>query len=351
MAIYTLRDRQGVTWAFDPDVIYSIIRGAVRAQLIRNRSRVVENNPGWLLPTTYNLETNWQGFRAELDSESERYWQNAEMQLRTSTETMRNNLIGLVSNATSDLAWYRNESRSVSQRSSANINRVVSNWETALTVATTVRDGSATFLIVTSGLVSGGAGFAAAGALGMTGISTGTAMTTLAVGSVMRGAFTWQDTGNVGSAMVNAIGSFSVGAIGIGAAGTTMAGVSQMTRAEQATILVISSAGQGATSGLQALAEGKNIRAAAAQAGVSALSQALGGLAGNRFEKLGFIAQAAIGTAIDLAGNAASNAAGDRFQNPPTIPRPTTAGTVDFAGLPVSEAEAWVTRYALARVR
>lgn len=351
MALSAVQDRSGNVWLFDPDVIYSIIRAAVRAQLIRRRSRVVENNAGWLLPTTYNLDVNWNGFRSELNSECERYWHNAEMQLRTDPQTMQGNLTGLVTDAVNDMAWFRNETRSAAQRSNSSISRVVSNWETAESVARFVRDGSATFLIVTSGVVSGGAGFAAAGAAGMTGISGGTAMTTLAVGSAMRGAFTYQDTGNVGSAALNAVGSFTVGAIGLTAAGGAAGAASQMSRAEQATVLIISSAAQGTVSGLQAIVEGKGFKVAAAQAGVSALTQAVGGVVGQRIEWMGFFAQSGVGTAIDLAGNIGGNALGDQISRSTPLAVPPTRGACDFAGLPANQAANYVAQYALARRR
>ena len=230
MPVYGVRDSRGGIWAFDPNVIYGITRAAVRTRLIRQRSRVITDNPGMFLPTTYHLETNWTGYRAELDVEAARYWAEAEMHLRSAPDNFYGTLVGLVNDAITDNNWHRSESTRLQRQSSANISRVVGNWETALTAARITRDLSATILVVTAGVVMAPAGAAAAGAAGMTGISAGTATTTLAVGSAMRGAFTYQDTGNVGSAMVNATGTFIVGMIGIGGASA-----GTLTSAEQAT--------------------------------------------------------------------------------------------------------------------
>lgn len=345
MPVYGVADGSGGVWAFDPDVIYGIVRAAVRARMIRQRSRVVTESHGLLMPTTYHVETNWNGFRQAYAAEAALMWAEAEMQLRTGPRNFFGTLVGLVNDAIVDDTWHRTQVASCSQRSSASISRVVDNWETALTTARIVRDASATILVVTAGLVMAPAGAAAAGAAGMTGISAGTATTTLAVGSAMRGAFTYQDTGNVGSAMVNATGTFVVGMIGIsGASAATL------TSGQQATILVIGSAAQGTTAGMQALVEGKSMRQAAVAAAVGAGSQALGGVVGARIESLGFVTQLAAGTVIDLGGNMASNAITDRMGAAPAG-APRAAGNIDFLGLPRGQAEDYVRRYAMRQVR
>lgn len=346
----------GSTWAVDADNMYGLIRAAIRHRLIRQRSRVVEHSEAWYLPTTYNLETNWRNFRAELDRMSERYWDEAWQQLRVQPQVFQSTLATLMSEAATDLAWYQNESARCSQRSTASIDRVVGVWEGLYTGARITRDASATFLVVAAGIVMAPAGAAAAAGVGMTGISTGTAMTTLAAGSAMRGAFTYQDTGNVGSAALNATGTFVVGAIGIGAAGAGAGTVVQMSRAEAGTLIAIQTGAAAVTSGGQALAEGKDIRVAATAAGVAGLSQLLGGAAGSRLESLSFINQARIGTALDMTGNALGNVASDaadRYIRTGSITQapPAVRGNVTHLGLPMSDAESEVRRCVLSRMQ
>ncbi|MGL6208823.1 MAG: hypothetical protein ACRC14_03215, partial [Paracoccaceae bacterium] len=172
-------------------------------------------------------------------------------------------------------------------------------------------------------------GLAAASAVGMTGVSAGTAMTTLAVGSVMRGAFTYQDTGNVGSAATNAAGTFMVGAIAVGAAGATMS------TAEQATILVIQSSMQGMTTGGQALVEGRSASEAARAAAVSAGFGFAGGVIGGKVANMSFVGQVVVSGVADTIGNAAAGAVIAPPQAP-SLQRPRVQGA-DFGGLPAAE--------------
>ncbi len=340
MPAYLLMDSTGGRWAWDPDGTYLIVRAAVRASLIRRRTRVTETDNGFFMPTTWEVETDWTGFRNALNVEAARYWANAEMQVRLDPRTFFQTLIGLANDAINDTFWYNDLRARTQRRTSASISNNVDNWETALTVTRGIRDGSATFLIVTAGIVTGGAGLAAAGAVGMTGVSAGTAMTTLAVGSAMRGAFTYQDTGNVGSATVNAAGSFIVGAIGIGGASATL------TSAETGTLIFIGSSGAGIASGAQAVIEGKSMGTAATQALVSAGGTALGSVLGTRIENMGFVVQAGVGTLIDLGSAAAGNALTSPSAGAnPTPPR--TGGVIDFTGLPTSMAEPFVRQTAL----
>lgn len=356
MVATTFQADDGSIWAVDTDNMYGLIRAAIRHRLIRQRSRVVQHSEAWYLPTTYNLETNWQNFRRDLDRMSEQYWDEAWQQLRVQPRTFQSTLATLLSEGVADLAWYQNESQRCSQRSAASIDRVVGVWEGLYTGARITRDASATFLVVTAGIVMAPAGAAAAGAVGMTGISSGTAMTTLAAGSVMRGAFTYQDTGSVGSAAINATGTFVVGAIGIGAAGSGLGTAVQMTRAEAGTLIAIQTGAAAVTNGGMALAEGKDIRVAAAAAGVAGLSQLLGGVVGGRLESLSFINQARIGTTLDMVGNTAGNIASDATDRyirtgSFTQPSPPVRGNVTHLGLPLSDAESEVRRCVLAQLR
>lgn len=334
MGWFIITDRQGERWAFNNDGLYLLMRTVVRASLIRARSRVVSTDHGFLMPTTYCLETNWAGFRPALEQETNRYWAEAEMHLRTAARTMKNNLVGLIAQARSDMEWMQSSRVSANRRSANSIDSVVNGWESALTATRFVRDTSATILVVTGGIVSGG-----------TGVSAGTAMSTLAVGSVMRGAFTYQDTGNVGSAVINAAGTFSVGAIGLGAAGLSMS------TAETATILVLQSTGQGVTTGAQALVEGRNTRDAAVAAAVSAGFGFAGGVIGNQVTNMSFVSQVAISGIADMTGSAATGAAIAPAENP--LSTPTAAGAMDFAGLPPSASgdEAYVARNCLFQIR
>lgn len=338
MPVLSVTDPRGGVWIYNTDTVYAIIRAAVRARIIKNRSRVVTDNPAWYLPTTYYLDTNWTGLRAEVDIEAARYWSNAVAQLHIGPANFFGTLVGLVNDAITDSNWHRNTSNDCMRRSSANINRVVDNWETALTATRVVRDASATILIVTAGVLVAPVGAGAAAAAG-SGIGMGGATTMLATGSVMRGAFTYQDTGNVGSAAINAAGSFTVGMIGLGGASASL------TSAEAATVLIIGSTAQGVTAGGQALAEGKTMQQAATAAVISAGSQALGGVVGNKIGNLGLWTQVGTGAVLDVVGNQVGNRVVDAMGAPPTAPQ--VRGNVDFLGLPAAASESYVRQFAM----
>jgi hypothetical protein len=309
---------------------------------------VVEHNAGLFLPTTYNLETNWAGYRSQLDSEAARFWAELEMSLRTNGNVCFGDLTGLVRSAINDQTWYAQQSLHCAERSEGSISRVVRNWELATSGMRFIRDGSATVLVVTAGVVMAPAGVAIAGTAGMTGVSMGTATTTLAAGSLMRGAFTYQDSGNVGSAVINATGTFTVGLIGLGTAGAGL------TQAQSGMVLAISSGGAGLTASGQAIVEGQNVRQVAV-AGISAAGgQAFGGVLGSRIESLGLVTQVAISSGADLGSGRASSAVVESLGTSPGQPSrqsaPSTGGRVDFLGLPSSSPQDFVRRYALRAV-
>lgn len=336
--------RQEGRWVFNPDGIYLLIRAAVRAQIVRARSRVVTTDHGFLMPTTYCLETDWAGFRVQVERETTRYWNEARQQITLNPRTMRGSLLGLIADARRDITWLEEQRISANRRSSSSIDSVVSGWETALTTARITRDASATILVVAGGVLSGGAGLALASGAGLTGVTTGTAMTSLAVGSVMRGTFTYQDTGNVGSAVINTVGTFSVGAIGIGAAGVAMS------TAQTGTIILIQSAGAGTTTGLQSLSEGNSMRQAAVAAVASAGAGAISGAVGTQLGSMSLVSQITINGVADLMGNAAVGAITAQPSAP--LPIPVLRGSVDYGGLPSRsrDDELYVTQNCLFRL-
>lgn len=332
-------------WVFNPDGIYLLMRAAVRAQIVRARSRVVTTNHGFLMPTTYCLETDWAGFRVEVERETTRYWANARQQISLNPRLMRGSLLGLISDARRDINWMEEQRVSANHRSTTSIDSTVLGWERALDTAQVVRDGSATILVVAGGIVSGGAGLALAGGAGLTGVTTGTAMTTLAVGSVMRGAFTYQDTGNVGSAVINTVGTFTVGAIGIGAAGAAMS------TAQTGTIILIQSAGAGTTTGLQSLAEGSSARQAAVSAVAAFGAGAISGAVGTQLGSMSLTQQITINGVADMMGNAAVGAIYAPAEAP--LPLPVARGSVDYGGLPARsrDDEMYVTQNCMFRLQ
>lgn len=334
MAAYILTAPNGQRFLWSPDGMYIAIRSVVRANEIRSRTRVVETDQGWFFPTLYNVETRWNGITQAVNRGSNIYWPEAEMRARTDPAAFFQHFVAYVQQGLADQEWYSTTRRTTQHRTMQNIHGNVDNWESAITVTRGIRDGSATFLIVAGSVATGGAGATVLGSAGMTTATAGQALSSVALGSAMRGAFTYQDTGNVGSALINATGSFVTGAIPVGQAGMALSS------AETATLVIIGSAGQGATTGLQAVAEGQSMRTAATAALVSTGANLVSGGIGLRLDGAGFFVEAGVGTALDLASGALTNAA----TAPPSTPQPvpTTMGRVDFSGLPSRATEAYV---------
>lgn len=339
MTAYVLTSPRGQRFLWDPDGMYMAIRSVVRANEIRSRTHIAETDQGWFFPTLYNVETRWAGLRQAVNSGSNTYWPEAEMRTRTDPSAFFQHFVAYVQQGLADQEWYSTTRRTTQHRTMQNIQGNVDNWESAITVTRTIRDGSATFLIVAGSVATGGAGATVFGSMGMTTATAGQAISSVALGSAMRGGFTYQDTGNVGSALINATGSFVTGVIPVGRAGMTLSG------AETATLVIIGSAGQGATSGLQAVAEGQSMQTAATAALVSTGAGLISGGIGEGLNGAGFWVEAAAGTAMDLASGALTNAA----TPPPSTPQPvpTTMGRIDFSGLPSRAAEAYVRRCCL----
>jgi hypothetical protein len=330
MTAYALTAPNGQRFLWSPEGMYMAIRSVVRANEIRSRTHIAETDQGWFMPTLYNVETRWAGLRQAVNRGSDTYWPDAEMRTRTDPAEFFRQFVTFVEGGLADQEWYSTTRRTTQHRTMQNIQNNVQNWESAITVTRGIRDGSATFLIVAGSVATGGAGAAAFGSAA----TAGQALSSVALGSAMRGAFTYQDTGNVGSALINASGSFVTGAIPVGAAGMSLSA------AETATLVIIGSAGQGATSGLQAVAEGQSMETAATAALVSTTANLVSGGIGEGLSGAGFFVQAAAGTAMDLVTGALTNAA----TAPPSSPQPVpvTMGRIDFSGLPSRAAEAYV---------
>ena len=257
---------------------------------------------------------------------------------------------------------------SASQRTFDSID--AAGWETWIARMTWLRDTSATVLVVTSGIMTGGAA---------------PALLTLAAGSTLRGVATYQDSGNVGAAVVNGVGTMVVGAIGLGTAAAS-SGAAQAAEMSRRSIALISIGGSAVQAGAQAGAtayqghlEGRSTQAMVAQASTAAFysfaGAAMGPLAerfGTNFgtvtERMMMSARIMVSASLDTQGNQAGNAMGvgsapatmtvrdyqglpaanagqtrPASQNqagalrPDLLPlaRPLTRGNIDFAGIPI----------------
>jgi hypothetical protein len=328
---YSFMDSRRRGWELDGDGLYAFLRAATRARLIRERTRLVEHRSGWLLPTTWYVETRWDGLRTAVTQTADPMFQGVWRDAIASPETVSNQLAMIAAEARRDILTVRDMQERASRDSAQSIDSNVRGWERALSAAQFTRDASATILVVGAGVMSGG-----------------TALGVLGAGSVLRGTATYQDTGNVGAALIQTTGTFIVGAIPLGAGGGAAGSAALMSRATPGatagTIVVIQSGFAGMFQGTQALVQGDSVRSALAQAGTAAgLNFVTAGL-GDKIGGMTFASRIVIGSAADYGANQTTNAVG-RAMGPAAAPAPTgvpiprVTGAVDYAGIPLEQGQ------------
>ena len=359
-------DRSGRAWSINQEGLFLLVQAVTRARLIRQRTRMIEINNGMFYPTSYQVETNWAGLRAAVEVETNIFYRDAAVRLADDPMAMWSNLAGMLSSARDDAQYCERLKHRASNDTFNNID--AAGWETQIARFTWLRDTSATVLVVTSGIMTGGAA---------------PALLTLAAGSTLRGIATYQDNGRVGAAVVNGVGTMIVGAIGLGT--TAVSGVAQSFEASRRAIALISISGSAVQAGVQTGAtvfqgylEGRSTQAIAAQATTAAFYSMAGAAAGplaERFganfgsvtEKMMMAARITVSSSLDTQGNLAGGSMGTGsapgrvtaqdylglptantglpgVRNPrPTeqlrpqllaLARPLTRGNIDFAGIP-----------------
>lgn len=328
---YSFMDSRRRGWELDGDGLYAFLRAATRARLIRERTRIVEHRAGWLLPTTWHVETRWDGLRTAVTQTADPMFQGMWQDAIAWPEMVSNQLAMIAAEARSDILAVRAMQERASRDSAQSIDSNVRGWERALGAAELTRDASATILVVGAGLLSGGAALAVLGA-----------------GSVLRGTATYQETGNVGAALIQTTGTFIVGAIPLAGGGGAAGSQALMSRASpeatSGTIIVIQSGMAGMFQGAQALVQGDSARSALAQAATAAgLNSVTAGL-GDMIRNMPFATRIIVGAAADAGANQITGAEGramGRAAAPPPsrVPIPRVTGAVDFAGIPLVQGQ------------
>ena len=190
----------------DYDLVGRIVHDS--AFLIRKNdtAKWTSHKEGWGLPTTYSYEVDYKDARiyAEIRRMSfgglgkiRSFFENK--QTRTSSlpsgtkiDALKEELYSLEQDGRSARHLLKKKIENASRSSMRNINGAVSKWETATEVAKFTRNASGDILLVGSAIATGGASTVAIGG----------------AGSLMKGAFKYQDTGNVGAGVMEASVSF-----------------------------------------------------------------------------------------------------------------------------------------------
>lgn len=213
----TFVDNNGRTWGVNQLGLWILIREYLHATMLLRRATVVRETR-WIGPDLVTVDINFDGFRREKDSTAPELYQSVTQGILDNPDVAFGSIIQMRRETRTNSDELRTMQQGASREIMANIETSVSRGELGVDVARTVRDISATTLVV-----------------GATFLSGGTALAVLGGGSALKGTSTYQDTGNVGAAVLDASATFTIGAIGIGAAGpSSSAATTMMSRVGQA---------------------------------------------------------------------------------------------------------------------
>lgn len=193
-------DDSGQNWMVNQIGLYMMIREYLHESMLHQRAKVVREKK-WIGPDLVTVEINFDGLRAKKDTEAPEIYNDMANRMLHSAEESFNKLVEVrqITKMHSD-ALHKMQS-DASKETMGNIDKSVNRGEIGLKAATVVRDLSATTLVVGATFLSGGAALAVLGG-----------------GSALKGTATYQDTGNVGAAILDGTITFVVGGIGVGAA-------------------------------------------------------------------------------------------------------------------------------------
>ena len=314
----------GQRWQVSQDGLYLMARASARAALAKRHTREIRTGTGWFDgPEVTEVSTDWGKVNRQTAAASQTLYNTLAGEVMNHPANTARNLALIFSETRSNQNYLRQLQQRVVGDNMENISRHVSRGQDGVAAATFIRNTAWTTLIVLSAVPTGGASGAASA------LSSGARVGWLSLGSAGRGQATYQDTGNVGEALVSGAGSFITGAIGLGPGPNAV-----LSGAEQAVLLGVQSASAGTAAGLQSLVHGDSVETAALQA-VTAAGFNFGGGAmssSQAFGNLSLPVQVSIQIASDMLGNLATDAVGDEPSGGLTIPR--TRGRLIHSGIP-----------------
>lgn len=267
MAWVPFQDDGGRAWEVDQLMLWMLVREYVHARNLYNRSRVnVERRI--FGPDITTVEIDWIDFRPTKDRDSQELYHDTSRRLLANGDQGFRELVMMRERARHYSDEFRRKQERAQADTMSSIDRSVRRGEVGETAARAVRDVSAGTLVVGATFLTGGA---AVGALG--------------AGSLLNGTATYQNTGNLGAAAINATGTFVVGAVGL--AGTAGGGLVHarhaLTSGQQTALLLLGVKMDVSFRFAQGLVEGKEIKDALIPALINAGLGALAAGATQRY--------------------------------------------------------------------
>lgn len=223
MAWCTVVDSRGRDWAFDPAGAAQLVRSSQFNRQMVLRSKTIQRSNGFLLPTTTEVETDFNGLRQKVNEESTAATTNLGSEVAGDPEKMYEWLVLVRSDGESAGNAHRQMVRDASQATARAIGTNVSRWETAESAAKFVRDASAGVLFIGATVLSGGAALAVGGAA--TGLTfTGNTQDNLAQNQTMRQAMGNAAISTSFAVVTNLLIPKGLSAVGKGITGVNAAG-------------------------------------------------------------------------------------------------------------------------------
>ena len=262
-------DDRGRRWRINQLGMWLLVRHHVYNSALCRKSQI-KRVPQAFGPDEVSVEFDFEGSAAERDRQSAPLYAQLEQQsIQNGSQTLAR-LTELRQGTERAVEHMRQKQHNASVEMSRNIDQSVRRGEIGVTVAKDALAFSSTTLIIGSSLITGGAAVALLGG-----------------GSVLKGAGKLGETGNVGSAILTATGSFVVGALPLTLGEVKIGGSimqrygGEVVKYGQRAVLVVVGAGMDANfQACNALLEGKSgkeaIKAAAYRFGVDIMTGGIG---------------------------------------------------------------------------
>lgn len=317
-----IADSSGTIWMVNADGLTALLRSSVRARFALANSQVVSTGH-WPNPIIQNVETNWGQVKAETELEVRRQFTTLWLELLRAPANAPVNLAAIAAGTRANQQALARMRQSAMEQSMNSVRAAIRFGETGEAVARFIRNLSATALVAIAAVPTGGGSVAAGGLITAGSFSTGTATTALAAGSALTGFGKWQDTGNVGAAMISGIGTFTVGAIGLGSVQGT---------GQQATLVAVQSLKSGQMAAMESLVEGDKVETILKKSLVATAGTALGGGINMRLANTALTIETRI--AVDMAMSTASSAVSPSPETAAQPASPLVSGGVTASGVP-----------------
>ena len=246
-------------FAIDWDIVRRIICSYWVSQKQNEHAKEVSvsertlNPFSWMLPEVTNVEVDWPAVRREAEANTDSELMAMKWNVNRSVKEIARDLQRKVQQTRRAKQSFRDRMSRLQTSNSQAIDAAVSNYDTAIGGAKLVRDTSFETVMIMAGTLSGG-----------------TALAVIGAGSALKGTAKWQDTGNVGAALIEVSGSFIFGVIPVARAGAgAVAG-----RTEKLVLVTL----EASFESIGAVVEGDTLGKALAKGSVKMLAPGVGNL-------------------------------------------------------------------------